>query len=213
MHNIHIYTQYYTYYLPFLWQQAHTAVWASQPFPQHRFSAWSAFCAVFTWFKDLRPLGTTWCFPMDSAQHRIEFHQISAMLDPRLFSHETSQRNSSISVKVPEYTAFSAFLLLSCIPNANHSAFDSLQSLFADKAFSCRGNNLHYAGLFFLKRELRCCNEDTSWHLCKTNLLFTTSQFWGVLLPSPISTRKNPVYWHARFWTCVGVTDACIWSH
>lgn len=151
----------------FLWQQAHTAAWASQPFPQHSFGTWSAFCAVFRWLKDLSPDGTTWCFPMDSTQHRIEFHHISAMVDPRLFSHKTSQRNSSIFVKVLEYTAYAVFLLLSYIPNTNHFAFDSLQSLFLHKPFSCRWNNLHHAGLFFPKKELMYCNEDTTLHSVK----------------------------------------------
>lgn len=98
----------------------HTAVWAPQPFAQHRFCTWSVFCAVFRWLQGLRPDGTTWCFPMDSTQHRIEFHQTSAMLDLKLFSHKTCQRSSSIFVKVLEYTVYAAFLLLAYIPNVNN---------------------------------------------------------------------------------------------
>lgn len=105
--------QYYTYYLPFLWQQSHTAVWASQPFPQHSFGTWSAFCAAFRLLKDLSPDGTTWCFPMDSTQHRIEFNEISARLDPRRFSHKTFQRNSSIFCEGTGIWCFPSSLLYS----------------------------------------------------------------------------------------------------
>jgi len=88
--------------------------------------------------------------------HCIKYNRISPNCNT------TFQKDSSLSVKIPEYTASTCFLPHCCIFIANNFAFDFFQTIFACKSFPVRSKNLQHTGFFALHKELICCNQDIS---------------------------------------------------